>query len=79
MEKQWRENKPKKYSMGNEEKKKPRMCEFLTIGCWSKTVLSKSPCSQNSAATIRATWRGRDGQRQRMLQGKNRQILREKD
>lgn len=29
----------------------------LTIGCWSKTLLSKSPCSQNSAATIRATCR----------------------
>lgn len=27
----------------------------LTIGCWSKTLRSKSPCSQNSAATIRAT------------------------
>lgn len=35
-----------------------RMRMPLTIGCWSKTFLSKSPCSQNSAATIRATWRG---------------------
>lgn len=29
----------------------------LTIGCCSRTVLSRSPCSQNSAATIRATWK----------------------
>lgn len=28
----------------------------LTMGCCSSTVLSKSPCSQNSAATESATW-----------------------
>lgn len=26
------------------------------MGCCSSTVLSKSPCSQNSAATESATW-----------------------
>lgn len=29
----------------------------LTIGCCSSTVLSRSPCSQNSAATDKATWK----------------------
>lgn len=29
----------------------------LTMGCCSSTVLSKSPCSQNSAATDKATWK----------------------
>ncbi len=32
------------------------MCK-LTIGCCSSTVLSRSPCSQNSAATDKATWK----------------------
>jgi len=34
------------------------LCEnkqVLTMGCCSRTVLSRSPCSQNSAATERAT------------------------
>lgn len=42
-------NKPKR----ERTRRKPQ----LTIGCWSKTLFSKSPCSQNSAATIRATCR----------------------
>ena len=33
------------------------------MGSWSRTDLSRSPCSQNSAATIRATLRGRGNRR----------------
>ena len=48
---------------GEERNEKKR--NIHTIGCWSRTFLSKSPCSQNSAATIRATWGERERERER--------------